>query len=533
QAAEIAAQLARHFELAELPDKARLYLRIAGEQAAASYANDAALDFLNRALALTPKDAAQERFVLLANRERVYDLLGKRALQREDLNELTRLSDALPGDVLKRADVGLRRAKLAQSVSDYETAIAESQAATGLIEADKNVAASAAALLVDGYLIVARALSVRGDAVQSRQQLEQALAISRQQHYQPGEYRALTFMATLQLASGDYPAANDSLEQALRLARANGDARHEEIALSDLGVVATHQKKFAAAIEHYQQAQQIAQQIGDREREAVLITNLGWVSLESGDFAQVKRYSAQAAQMAAELNDRKIEGVALINLCEAHWQLGDYEQANARAAQALELFRAIHFRWNEAIVLADLGQIAFSAGDCEQARQYAEVSLAIARAIDSRPAQGTALILQGRALAGLRRLDEAGVAFTEAASTCGGLDDIAGASAAQVGLASVALARDNPQSQAGALGHIEDTLAELLREPPGALAGMLPIWAYTACIQVLQARHDPRGAQLLAAAAAELQARAARISDPMARQAFLMNVSENRAIQHT
>ncbi|HEY3341003.1 MAG TPA: AAA family ATPase, partial [Anaerolineae bacterium] len=262
QAAEIAAQLARHFELAELPDKARLYLRIAGEQAAASYANDAALDFLNRALALTPKNAAQERFVLLANRERVYDLLGKRALQREDLNELTRLADALPGDVLKRADVGLRRAKLAQSVSDYETAIAEAQAATSLIEADKNVAASAAALLVDGYLIVARALSVRGDAAQSRQQLEQALAISRQQHYQPGEYRALTFMATLQLAAGDYPAANDSLEQALRLARANGDARHEEIALSDLGVVATHQKKFAAAIEHYQQAQQIAQQIG-------------------------------------------------------------------------------------------------------------------------------------------------------------------------------------------------------------------------------------------------------------------------------
>jgi predicted ATPase len=531
QAADIAAQLARHFELAELSDKARLYLRIAGEQAAASYANDAALDFVNRALALTPTNAAQERFVLLANRERIHDLLGKRALQREDLNELTRLSDAMPGDVLKRAEVGLRRAKLAQSASDYETAIAESQAATGLIEADMNVAASAAALLVDGYLIVARALSVRGDAAQSRQQLEQALAISRQQHYQPGEYRALTFMGTLQLAAGNYPAANDNLEQALRLARANGDSRHEEIALSDLGVVATYQKKFAVAIGHYQQAQQIAQQIGDREREAVLITNLGWVSLESGDFPQVKRYSAQAAQMAEELNDRKIQGVALINLCEAHWQLGEYEQANARAAQALELFRAIHFRWNEAISLADLGQIALSSGNCEQARQYAEESLAIARSIDSRPAQGTALILQGRALAGLQRIEEASAAFTEAVSTYSALDDNAGASTAQVGLASVALARGDPESQNRALAQIESVLVELLREPPGALAGMLPLWAYAACIQVLQARHDPRGAQLLAAAAAELQARAARISDPMARQAFLMNVPENRTLK--
>ena len=529
QAAEIAAQLARHFELAELPDKARLYLRIAGEQAAASYANDAALDFLNRALALTPANAAQERFALLANRERIYDLLGKRTLQREDLNTLTRLAEAMPGDALKRAEVGLRRAKLAQSVSDYETAITEAQTAIGLLEADK---AAATALLVDGYLIVARGLSVRGDVAQSRQQLEQALAISRQQQYQPGEYRALTFMGTLQLGAGNYPAANDNLEQALRLARANGDARHEEITLSDLGVVATYQKKFSAAIEHYQQAQQIAQQIGDREREAVVITNLGWVSLESGDFPQVKRYSAQAAQLADELNDRKIQGVALINLCEAHWQLGEYEQANARGAQALELFKVIHFRWNEAIILADLGQIALSSGDCEQARQHAEESLAIARAIDSRPAQGTALILVGRALAGLGHLEEAEAAFNEAVSICRELDDATSVSAAQVGLASVALGHGELESPGLALAQIEEALVALLHEPPGALAGMLPLWAYAVCLQVLQAGHDPRGAQLMAVASAELQARAARISDPAARQSFLTNVPENQAISN-
>src|SRR5206468_5173148 len=52
QAESIAPQLARHFEMAELPEKARLYLRKAGEQAAAAYANDAALDFLCRALAV-------------------------------------------------------------------------------------------------------------------------------------------------------------------------------------------------------------------------------------------------------------------------------------------------------------------------------------------------------------------------------------------------------------------------------------------------------------------------------------------------
>ena len=115
-------------------------------------------------------------------------------------------------------------------------------------------------------------------------------------------------------------------------------------------------------------------------------------------------------------------------------------------------------------------------------------------------------------------------------SLCRELDDTAGAGAAQVGLASVALAQGDSESQGRALAQIEEVLVELLREPPGVLAGVLPLWAYAVCLQVLQARHDPRGGQLQAAATAELQARAARISDPAARQSFLTNVPENRMI---
>ena len=58
QSDEVAVQLARHFEEAGLTDKAARYLRRAGELAAARYANEEALFYFGRALALLARPAA-------------------------------------------------------------------------------------------------------------------------------------------------------------------------------------------------------------------------------------------------------------------------------------------------------------------------------------------------------------------------------------------------------------------------------------------------------------------------------------------
>jgi hypothetical protein len=50
------------------------------------------------------------------------------------------------------------------------------------------------------------------------------------------------------------------------------------------------------------------------------------------------------------------------------------------------------------------------------------------------------------------------------------------------------------------------------------------------CYQVLSAAGDPRAAEVLANAHAELLKQADRISDPQARRSFLQNVPHNREI---
>jgi predicted ATPase len=78
QVDEIAVQLARHFVEARIAEKARVYLRRVGELAAARYANDEAVDYLSRALELTPENDLTERYNLLLAREKICSLKGDR-----------------------------------------------------------------------------------------------------------------------------------------------------------------------------------------------------------------------------------------------------------------------------------------------------------------------------------------------------------------------------------------------------------------------------------------------------------------------
>nr|NIV36915.1 AAA family ATPase [Anaerolineae bacterium] len=78
--------IARHYELAGEEEKAIEYLLEAGAQACLSHANLEARTFFTQALALTTDPS--ERFQLLLEREKTCNLLGDRAQQEADLQEL-------------------------------------------------------------------------------------------------------------------------------------------------------------------------------------------------------------------------------------------------------------------------------------------------------------------------------------------------------------------------------------------------------------------------------------------------------------
>jgi adenylate cyclase len=394
----IAGQLTRHYR--GDTQKERFYARLAGERAAALFANEEALRYLSRALELTPKTDNAERYALLMTRERVYDLQGAREAQSQDLAALEELAETL-GDERRKAQVALRQANHAEVIGDYPAAIAAAQAAIRLAQA-----CGATDLEAMGFLQWGRSLWRQGDNDRARVQLEQALAVAQASGLRQAEADSLRNLGIAYHNQGDYPVARSHYEQSLHISRQIDDLRGESGTLSNLGLVSTEQGDFEEAQAYYAQALKIKQEIGDRQGESIVLGNLGNVALQQGDYAEARLYYNQALKVSQEVENRQGEGNMLSNLGLACYEQGDHAGARTYYEQALHINQAIGDRLGEAIVLSNLGLVFAEQGDYAAAQNYYERSLHIRREIGDR--RGEAFTLNNLGDIPFRQGDYAG-----------------------------------------------------------------------------------------------------------------------------
>ncbi len=526
---QIAPQLAHHFELAQVHDKAVFYLSRSGEQAAANYANDEALSYFNRILKLLPEENTRMYFDVLWKRERVYDLLGQRTEQRQDLADLTRLADQFEDASNLRTQLFIRQAKLEIDVGDYAAAKSNAQAAIRELTANLQTQQGSPDLSVDALLLEARAMFLAGQAVAAKPQLEDALALARAHRYMRGEYNALANLGLWHWYKGDNTSAADLLKQSLELIRQAGDIRREVEILNNLGIVTKDMYKFEDAIAHYETAQRIAKKIGDRSSEASLLTNMGRASLVSCNYMDAEAYCVRAAALAAEINEPTVQGLALHNRSESFRELGQYVAAKEAAEEALKLVRSSGYKVGEANTLENIAMIEFSQGNHARALEDAENALSITREISSRRVEASVLTRIGLIHLETGLLADAETSLNEAQHIEQELDEPILKFEIQAGLARVALARGEAEALRSTPLLVRDLTDELLKEPPTEQSHILPLGLYLTTIRVMRAHNDPCTAQLIARADSELRARSERITNEAFRTSYL-NIPEHRAI---
>lgn len=519
---EIAPQLARHFELADVPDKAQKYLAKAGEQAAQSYASDAALDYLGRALALTPPSDAAERYRLLAAQERMHDLRADRAMQAALLAELARMADGFAPQDPRRAEIHLRQAGMALDTAEFDAAIAISQ---NLIKTPNTDALT----LVNAHLTLAYALFQKGELSAARETLAHGLALAQANVFTAKVSHALDMLGVIDWSEGAHNAAQEHLTRALEQAQQAGDARREWSVLNDLGLVAAAQREFGRAIEYYTRGRAIAKKIGDRTAEVRLVSNLGDAALEGGEIVQARTYLGQALALAVDVADKRSQLIAKLNLSEASLTVGDHDDAEAQASSALALAKNINFKRGQTSAYGYLAQIALARGNPGAAQALAGLAMEIATAIGSRQRLAVGRMTAARAalLGGLA--DEAANGFAECETTWGELGNAPRLAQARAGLAAARAAQGHSLAAAQKAGALAD---EILAEPRGALAESLPMWAWTLCAKTLLAAGSANAQRFIEAGFDELIRRADKITEPPTRISFLLNAPDNAAMQN-
>ncbi len=296
-----------------------------------------------------------------------------------------------------------------------------------------------------------------------------------------GQHRQVLALAYL----GDIAAAQDLAQASLAEARTRALRRHQALFLNALTVIAGLQDDLTGNLDLIQQTLPLEREICNRRSEAITLGNFGasWLSL--GDLPQAQQHLQDGLRLTRAIGDRAVECAVLANLSQlALWQHdAALAAAHARSASAIAVeVQALDF---ETFALLRAGNAELALGNFDAAAADLASAHALARKI-AHPVQ----------------------------------HEVTAA------LARVALAQGDV---AIAMQRVETLLEHLTAG--GTLDGtFLPRLIELTCHQALARAGDARAGAMLDHVFADLQAKAATITDGALRRGFLHNIPEHRDI---
>lgn len=349
--------LVHHYHHAEDTAQECYYARLAGLQAAASYANESARGYLTRALELTPAEDAAARFDLLAAREQVYALQGARSAQFADLQALAALAEATANSQWQ-ATVAQRRANYHDSIGDYPAAISDARAAIAVATSDGNSQA-----LAQGYQQWGVALWRQGRYALAASQLRKALEVATTTNLPALQVQLHRLLGNVKLAES----SKRSRPRRTDLTRAlfGDDEAADEAAApaaTDHAAVApkTPLEEARAA---YSIARDLARELDDPIAESAAQNNLGVLYHDTQDYTAARACYRSAFQLAQDLGDQPGQARTLMNMAALDAATGNSNAAIETYQQALNLHRLTNSRIGEALALAELATLYAARGD--------------------------------------------------------------------------------------------------------------------------------------------------------------------------
>lgn len=363
------AALAYHCARGHLWDEAARHYECAGRQAVDITAYVAAVEYFTQALQARERSSVSldGPFELLAARENVLAILGKREEQRADLEEMARLA-ATPQ---QHSHVCRRRTWYQLDTEALDEAEASARQALALARQSRAEAAEAAALVALGTTLDRRSRSSA-----ALPHLRQAIKLYQQLDSVSREAQARLELANALTATDGYSNALPELQTARQLYAQADDLAGEARVLSRLGALYMERGKCDQAEVCLSRALEITREIGYRRVEVTTLVNwanLHFVQNRVNDFMQLNH---EALELLSKLNQAHGEAFIRVNIASVrHGLIGEHEEARNEAKRALRLFRNIGDRGGEAQCLEILGNIACVQEDFAAAQRYLDQAL--------------------------------------------------------------------------------------------------------------------------------------------------------------
>lgn len=305
--------LALHFDRSPDTAKRRHYLLRAGEAAQARYANTAALDYYERALALL--------------------------------------------EPAEQPPVRMKFARVLELVGRWAEAQSQYQAILDFAAERQDRPAQAAAFTALGELH--RKRSAFAEAVRC---LDRARALYVALRDEAGRAETLHYAGSVAAQQGQYDEACALYQRSLEIRRRLRDRPPIASLLSNLGIVAWCRGEFNDARAYYEAALHLRREIGDRWAIAVSLNNLGLVLRDLGDVAGARAMLEQALALSREIGDRWSVANTLSSLADVALTQNELDAARGFLLESLGISRDLNDRQAQTFLLDFFSVLAAKRG---------------------------------------------------------------------------------------------------------------------------------------------------------------------------
>jgi class 3 adenylate cyclase/tetratricopeptide (TPR) repeat protein len=370
------ALLARHYDVAGVPDKAFYYYTRAGRRARETFANSEAVACFSRGLEIAAKmeekDLLPEMIDMTIERGRLHRLMGQTESALRDYNEALRLAH---GQGLKksRADAFLGLCHIYAWTSRFPEMERASAQALELYRALGDSEGEAKCLSQRGY---ARQLS--GDIAGAIELHEQSLFLSTATDNKLEQSNCLNNLGAAYSSQGDLRKGLVHFQESLEIKRHIGDLEGEAANLHNLGYIQFTLGNLSEALALLSASIDRKQRIGDKAGAAVTLNSIGTVHIAMGQFEKGLDYCQRALKARIEVGDVRGQGYSLQNISRVLAMIGPLEEAVDTLKRSLEVAREVADREGEALVLTALARIAIDEGRLDAADDYLGDALRLA-----------------------------------------------------------------------------------------------------------------------------------------------------------
>ncbi|HNT76875.1 MAG TPA: tetratricopeptide repeat protein [Anaerolineae bacterium] len=388
------ADLAYHYSRAQDRAQAFHYARLAGEYAAARFANQEAMEYFLQALQnaayLNPQETRAARQDIHLRLGELLITIGQYEAAQEHLDQALMLAQA-QYDREGQARVYRWLARMFELRSAYPQA---------LVWVEKGVRALAGRETVDAAelaLIAGMIYSRQGDYDQAQVQGENALRIAQNLNELAALARAYNLLGHISRLRGQTTTAIEHFQRAFELHRQtenlHGQATmHNQIANAhfDLG-------QWGQADLHYREARLMFERIGDVYLCAVTDNNLGEIALYQGRLDEARNFYQQALGAMQQLGGATyVLGVLHMNLGHTLIRRGEIALAREQLHHGQAYFTQAEVRDFLPEMQRHFAEAALYAGELDEAESQAAQSLALARELEMRGEEGSALWVLGQ-----------------------------------------------------------------------------------------------------------------------------------------